>query len=183
MEGARSVVSDDHRGLVQTIARYFRGLVWQRCQVHSVRNVLNAVSLKDRREVLELLKVITEARSLGRARRAVEEVTSELGPKYPRVAKWREEQGKEILAVYQLPAGHRRRRRSTNLLERLSQERKRRTMVAPIFPHEAACQQLVCALAMQPNAEWMERIYLNMDVTPTRGYCKTLRKTIMKQAI
>jgi len=165
LAGVRFVVSDDHRGLVKAIARYFQEVVWQRCQVHFVRNVLHAVSLKDRREVLELLKEITLARSPVRARQALEAAAHLLRAKYPRVAKLLEEQGEEILAVYQLPPAHRKRLRSTNLLERFSQEIKRRTRVVRIFPDEAACLRLVCALAMEANAEWMERLYLKMGET------------------
>jgi len=165
LAGVRLVVSDDHRALVRALARYFQGAVWPRCQVHFVRNVLPAVSLKDRREVFELLKEIPLARRRVRARQALEAAAHQLRAKYPRVAQLFEEQGEEILAVYQLPEAHRKRMKSTHLLERLSQEIKRRTRVVRIFPDEAACLRLVCALAMETHGEWMERAYLKMDET------------------
>lgn len=95
--------------------------------------------------MLELLKGTTARGAWPQARRAVEEAASQLGPRYPRVAKLLEEHGEEILAVYQLPPAHGKRLRSTNLLERLSQKIKRRTRVVRIFPDETACLRLVCA--------------------------------------
>ena len=70
----------------------------------------------------------------------------------------------EILAVYTLPAGHRKRLRSTNVLERYNQELKRRTRVVRIFPNGASCLRLVCALAIETNEEWLARRYLRMDL-------------------
>ncbi len=75
-----------------------------------------------------------------------------------------------ILAVHQLPATHRKRMRSTNMLERVNQEIKRRTRVIHIFPNEQACVHLVSTLTMEVNQEWMERLYLRMDeVTETES--------------
>lgn len=78
-----------------------------------------------------------------------------------------EEQGEETLAVYQLPPEHPRRVQSSNLLERLNQEIKRRTRVIRVFPNEAACLRLISALAMETNLEWMERVYLKRTRQPS----------------
>ena len=82
------------------------------------------------------------------------------------MARLLEEHGEEILSVYALPEAHRKRMRTTNLLERQNQELKRRTRVVRVFPNEASCLQLVSALLMETNQEWMERLYLRMDTAP-----------------
>jgi transposase-like protein len=74
-----------------------------------------------------------------------------------------EEHGEEILGVYALPEAHRKRMRTTNLLERQNQELKRRTRVVRVFPHEQSCLRLVSALLMETNQEWMGRLYLRME--------------------
>jgi len=168
LEGVRYVVSDDHQGLRKAVERHFQGAIWQRCQVHLIRNVLSRVSRKDRGAVLEQLRSITEAPTREAARGALAGAVTALEKQHRKLAMLLEEQGEEILAVYQLPPEHRRRVRSTNLLERLSQEIKRRTRVIRIFPNEAACLRLISALAMETNLEWMERVYLKMDETTVR---------------
>jgi len=165
LEGVRYVVSDDHQGLRKALQRHFQGAIWQRCQVHLIRNVLNLASRKDRGAVLEQLRSITEAPTLEAAREALGRAVAALEKKHPKVAAFLEDQGEETLAVYELPSEHRRRMRSTNLLERLNQEIKRRTRVIRIFPNEAACLRLISALAMETNLEGMERVYLKRDET------------------
>lgn len=165
LQGVRSGVSDDHQGLRRALERHFQGAIWQRCQVHFMRNVLKLVSRKDRGAVLEQLRSITEAPTLEAARGALAGAIIVLEKRNRKLAAFLEEQGEEILAVYQLSPEHRRRMRSTNLLERLNQEIKRRTRVIRIFPNEAACVRLISALAMETNLEWMQRVYLKMHAT------------------
>lgn len=163
LRGVRYVVSDDHQGMLRAIERHFQGVAWQRCQVHFVRNMMNHVGARDKAAVLAQLKTITEAATLAAARKAKEEAVEALGRRNPRVAALLDRHGEEILAVYQLPEGHRKRMRSTNMLERVNQEIKRRTRVIRIFPNEQACVRLVSALMIELNQEWMERLYLRMD--------------------
>ena len=163
LHGVTYVVSDNHKGLRRAIARHFQGVVWQRCQVHFTRNILSRVSKKDRARVRNLLREITEARTVKTARACLQNVVEELTDSYPKVAEYLDEHGEEILAVYALPEQHRKRMRSTNMLERLNQELKRRTRVVRIFPNEAACIRLIAALAIETNEEWMARIYLKME--------------------
>jgi transposase-like protein len=164
LEGVRYAVSDDHEGLVAAVQRYFQGAVWQRCQVHVVRNLLAKVLPKDRPWVLERWRAAREAKTLQEARTRLRELVERLGAKYPEVAAWLEEAGEEVLAVYALPEAHRKRMRSTNMLERLNQELKRRTRVVRIFPDGPSCLRLVTALAMETSEEWEARIYLDMTV-------------------
>ena len=82
---------------------------------------------------------------------------------HPKVAEYLDTYGEEILAVYALPEPHRKRMRSTNMLERYNEEIKRRTRVVRIFPNEQSCIRLVVAMVMETNEEWMARRYLNMN--------------------
>jgi putative transposase len=163
LRGVRHVVSDDHAGMVKAIGRHFQNVVWQRCQVHFVRNALSLCGVQQRPLVLRLMKTITESPTKEAARAAIEQAVAELSKRAPKVARLLEEHGEEILGVYALPEAHRKRMRTTNLLERQNQELKRRTRVVRVFPNEQSCLRLICALLMETNEEWMERLYLSMD--------------------
>lgn len=163
LQGVRYVVSDKHRGIEAAVARHFQGAVWSRCQVHLKRNVCGKVRRKDRGWVMSLLTEITEAPGLDEARRALGRAVEALSDRYPDVARMVEEEGEEMLGVYALPAGHRKRMRSTNMLERWFEEVRRRTRVVRIFPNRASCVRLIGAHCMEANEEWLERRYLRME--------------------
>jgi putative transposase len=163
LRGVRYVVSDDHAGMVKAIGRHFQNVVWQRCQVHFVRNALSLCGVQQRPLVLRLMKTITESATRESAILALRQAIAELEKRAPKVARLLEEHGEEILGVYALPEEHRKRMRTTNLLERQNQELKRRTRVVRVFPNEQSCLRLVCALLMETNQEWMERLYLRME--------------------
>ena len=163
LRGVRYVVSDDHAGMVRAIERHFQGAVWQRCQVHFVRNALSLCGRQQRPLVLRLMKLVTETATREAAKAALAAAIAELEKKAPKVARLLEEHGEEILGVYALPEAHRKRMRTTNMLERQNQELKRRTRVIRVFPHEQSCLRLIAALLMETNQEWMGRIYLRME--------------------
>jgi len=165
LRGVRYIVSDDHKGLRLAIDRYFQGALWQRCQVHFIRNILARVRKGDRARVLELLRGITRACDLETAQDALKRAVEVLRISYPEVAGLLEECGEEILTVYQIPAEHRKKMCSTNMLERVNQEIRRRTRVVRIFPDDASCVRLVSSLAVEINEEWMGRQYLDMGET------------------
>ena len=174
LHGVRYVVSDDHQGLVRAVRRHFQGAAWQRCQVHFLRNALSLCAARDKPLVVGLLRSITEAETGEAAPEAIGQVVAELEKRAPKVARLLEEHGEEILAVYALPQAHRKKMRTTNLLERQNQELKRRTRVVRVFPHEQSCLRLVTALLMETNQEWMEQTYLDMSegapaVSPQAG--------------
>jgi len=164
LSGVSYIVSDDHTGLTNAIHRDFQGAVWQRCQVHFIRNALSKVSKKDRGRILAHLREITGSSCIESARKRLYEAVEVLTDSHPKVAELLDDHGEEMLAVYALPEQHRKRMKSTNMLERFNQELKRRTRVVRIFPNERACVRLVTALAMEQNEEWMERKYLNMNI-------------------
>ncbi len=162
LRGVSYVVSDDHQGMVKAIERHFQGAVWQRRQVHFVRNALALCGQPQRPMVLRLMKTVTEAPTREAAKAALEAATAELEKKAPRVAQMLEEHGEEILGVYALPEAHRKRMHTTNMLERQNQELKRRTRVVRVFPQEQSLLRLIAALLMETNQEWMGRVYLRM---------------------
>jgi transposase-like protein len=164
LKGVQLVVSDDHEGLKAAIARHFQGASWQRCQVHYARNLLGMVGHDDRRkELAEGLRGVFAAPSRLVALRLAHELAERWGESYPKVADHLAEHVEECLSCLTFPESHRRRIRTTNGLERLNQEIKRRTRVVRIFPNRASCLRLVTALAVEQSEEWITgRRYLDM---------------------
>ena len=164
LTGIKYIVSDEHKGLIKAVKRNFQSVIWQRCQVHFTRNILCRVSKKDRYKVLQLMREITNASTLESGRNRLKEAVGLLQRINLKAAEYLDENCEDILSVYSLPEPHRRRLRSTNMLERLNQEIKRRTRVIRIFPNERSCLRLISALAIETNDEWTSRKYLNMDI-------------------
>ena len=169
LSGVIYVVSDDHEGLVKALGRYFQGSMWQRCQVHFIRNFISKLGRRDAKRYLPLLKDVFAATNredaIIRKRRLVEELTKSK----PNISQWIDEDIEYCLTVYDLPEPHRRRMKSTNMLERFNQELKRRSRVIRIFPNEASCIRLLGSLCMEQSEEWETgRIYLNM-ITDLKG--------------
>jgi putative transposase len=164
LHGVRLVTSDDHAGLRAAIARHFQGASWQRCQVHFARNLLGRVGHQDRARLAEDLRAIFAAPDAAQARTAAHTCAERWRTRHPRVAGSLEEDLEDCLACYHAPAPHRPRVRTTNGLERLNQELKRRTRVVRIFPNRAALLRLVSALAMEQSEEWVSgRRYLTIE--------------------
>jgi putative transposase len=164
LRGVELVTSDDHRGLTAAIARDFQGASWQRCQVHFGRNLRGMVGLKHRAQLSEDLRGIFGAASATQARAAARACVAAWKASHPQVAVKIEEEIEDCLACYAFPAAHRPRIRTTNGLERLNEELKRRTRVVRIFPNREAVERLVTALVMEQSEEWVSgRRYLTMD--------------------
>jgi transposase-like protein len=164
LRGVELVTSDDHRGLRAAIDRHFQGASWQRCQVHFARNLLGMVGAKHRGRLGEDLRGIFGAATLAQARAAARACAQTWRSSHPQVAAQLEPDVEDCLACYAFPAAHRPRLRTTNGLERLNQELKRRTRVVRIFPNRASLLRLVTALALEQSEEWVSgRRYLDMD--------------------
>jgi putative transposase len=164
LSGVELVVSDDHGGLKAAIARNFQGAAYQRCQVHYSRNLLGMVGYGRRKELSEGLRGVFAAPSREVALRLASELAAHWRGSHPRVAEHLEEHIEECLTCLSFPESHRRRIRTTNGLERLNQEIKRRTRVVRIFPNREACLRLVSALAVEQSEEWLTgRRYLDME--------------------
>lgn len=165
LSGVRLVISDDHAGLRQAITRHFQGASWQRCQVHLTRNLLGQVARSTRAEVAAGLREVFAAPTRTQALTVARRLATQWRSTYPRVAEVLEEELENCLSCLAFPLEHQARIRTTNGMERLSQELKRRTRVVRIFPNRAACLRLVSALAMEQSDEWISgRRYLDVSL-------------------
>jgi len=164
LRGVDLVTSDDHAGLTAAIERHFQGASWQRRQVHFGRNLRGMVGARHRARLGEDLRGIFGAGAAAQARAAARACAASWKASHPMVAAKLDDDLEACLACYAFPAAHRSRIRTTNGLERLNQELKRRTRVVRIFPNRAAVERLVTALAMEQSEEWVSgRRYLSMD--------------------
>ena len=162
--GVEFVVSDDHEGLKQAIREILPGAHWQRCYVHFLRNALDYLSRKLADDCLQELRWIYDRRELAEARRDIAAWLAKWQAKHSRLCDWVEENIEETLTYYRLPQPHHKHMKSTNMLERLNQELKRRTHVVRIFPNAESCLRLVRALAVETHENWLEGPrYLDMQ--------------------
>ena len=165
MHGVRLVVSDDHSGLRAARQATLAGVPWQRCQFHAIQNAMKHVpKVAMRPEVARDLRRVFDADEPAEAERRLKEVVARYQKTAPQLAAWLEHAIPEALTVLTIPAAHRRRLRTTNSLERLNREIKRRTRVATLFPNEASLLRLASAVLSEISDDWeTERAYLNME--------------------
>lgn len=165
LHGIEFVVSDDHDGLKKAIREIFPEATWQRCYVHFLRNALDYLPRKGDHDCLQELRWIYERRSLVEAHQDIRTWVKKWESRYLKLCSWVEENIHETLSFYQLPFQHHKHMKSTNLLERLNQEIKRRTRVVRIFPNEESCLRLIRALSIETHEGWLEESkYLNMSL-------------------
>jgi putative transposase len=165
LQGVEFVVSDDHAGLKAAIREVLTEASWQRCYVHFLRNALDYLPRHGDHDCLQELRWIYSRRDVGEARRDLATWLAKWQAKYSKLCNWVEENIEETLTFYRLPAEHHKHMKSTNMLERLNEEIKRRTLVVRIFPNEASCLRLVRALAVEVHENWIEATrYLNMEL-------------------
>ena len=166
LSGVQYVVSDDHKGLVNALQRHFQGSMWQRCQVHFIRNFMTKLSRRKAKLYIPLLKDIFAATSREDAIIRKSKLLDQLEDEKPEVARWIDEEIESCFSVYNLPPSHHRRMRSTNMIERLNQELKRRSNVIRIFPNESSCIRLLGTLCMEQSEVWESgRLYLTMHTS------------------
>lgn len=165
LRGVDLVVSDDHAGLRAAIREVLPEAPWQRCYVHFLRNALDHLPRRRDDDCLRELRWLYDRRDAAEARRDLSSWLLKWQDKYPKLCDWVETNIEETLTFYRLPAQHHKHLKSTNMLERLNEEIKRRTHVVRIFPNEASCLRLVRALAVEMHENWIEATrYLNMDL-------------------
>jgi len=164
LQGVEFVVSDNHPGLRKAIREVLSEAVWQRCYVHFLRNALDYLPRKADDECMTELRWIYDRRTIEEARADLAAWLKKWGARYPKLCDWVEANIEETLTFYRLPRQHHKNLKSTNLLERLNEEIKRRTLVVRIFPNEASCLRLIRALAVEMHENWIEATrYLNME--------------------
>lgn len=164
LTGVKYIVSDDHSGLRAARRAVLPSVPWQRCQFHLQQNASKYVSrLDDRAPVARAIRAIFTEGDINEAREKLARAVSGWRTTHPMLAKWAEESLAEGFAVFGLPEAHRVRMRTTNGLERLNKEIKRRTRVATLFPNPESCLRLVSALLAEQDEEWLSgKIYLTM---------------------
>jgi putative transposase len=165
LRGVELVVSDDHAGLRKAIAEVLPEAVWQRCYVHFLRNALDHLPRKGDDDCLRELRWLYDRRDVNEARKDLANWLKRWQDKYAKLCAWVEDNIGETLSFYSLPLGHHKHLKSTNMLERLNEEIKRRTRVVRIFPNEQSCLRLIRALAVETHENWIEaHRYLDMNL-------------------
>ena len=164
MHGMKLIVSDDHKGLGNGRISTMPSVPWQRCQFHLQRNAQAYVpKVAMRSEVARAIRNIFNAPDRAEADRQLNILMDRYRDSAPQLAEWAEENLSQGLSVFELPAGHRKRLRTTNGLERVNKEIKRRTRVATLFPNEASLLRLVSAILAEISEDWeTERAYINV---------------------
>jgi transposase-like protein len=153
LRGVKLVISDAHEGIKATVSKVLNAS-WQRCRVHFMRNALAHAGKSGRRVVSAFIATAFAQDDAGAAKQQWRKVADQLRPKMPKLALLMDEAEPDVLAYMGFPAQHRAKLHSTNPIERLNGEIKRRTEVVGIFPNEAAITRLVGAILLEQNDEW-----------------------------
>jgi len=163
--GVQLVIADDHAGLKAARKAVFGGVPWQRCHFHLQRNAQAYVPRRSmRKEVAQDLRGVFNAPDRSSAEAYLAQLVRKYERRASRLAHWMEQNIPEGFTVFTFPVEHQRRIRTTNMLERLSQEIRRRTRVVNIFPNEASCLRLTSAVLMEMDEKWQTgRIYLSFQ--------------------
>jgi len=169
LRGVKLVISDAHEGLKAAVRKVISA-TWQRCRVHFMRNVLVHAPAGQRRMVSALIATIFAQETEAAARAQWASVTGQLRERIPKLAKLMDEACDDVLAHMSFPTAHRTKIHSTNPIERLNGEIKRRTSVVGIFPTEASIYRLVGALLLEQNDEWaLQRRYMTLETLAEVG--------------
>lgn len=154
LKGVDLVVSDDHKGLVNAIETHFQGATWQRCQTHLIRNILDASPKALQGELHGRLRLIFDSPDMETARRLLNETMDAFGSRAPKAVERLEAGFEDAMAVMALPQRYRKRLRTTNGVERLNQEIRRRERVIRIFPNEESALRLIGAVLVEIDEAW-----------------------------
>jgi transposase-like protein len=171
VRGVKLVISDAHPGLKQAVKEVFLGAAWQRCRVHFMRNLLARVPKSAQAMVAATVRTIFDQPDRTAAEAQLLQVVEALGERFPAVTHLLLEAEGEILTFYDFPPEHRRQIYSTNPLERLHKELKRRSAVVGIFPNRAAVLRLFGALLAEQNDEWLVAGHRYMSEMSMRKLC------------
>jgi putative transposase len=160
--GVRLIVSDDHQGLRAARQGVFGGVPWQRCNFHLQQNAMAYAPRQAMRVVIARdIRTVLQAADRGMAEANLKLIVQKYSKRIPRLSAWMEANLPEGLTVMEFPESHRRLLRTTNMIERLNREIRRRTRVVTIFPNVASCQRLISAILMEVDEEWqMGKRYL-----------------------
>ena len=164
LHGVDIIVSDHHKGLIKAIRQYFQGATWQRCQTHFMRNILDKTPKALQKEIHAKVRAILDAPDTKTARMLLNQVLDEYRPKATKAMDVLEEGFEDAIAVLELPERYRKKLRTTNCLERLNEEIRRRERIIRIFPNRESAVRLIGALLMEQDEKWASgKKYLDMD--------------------
>ncbi|MYB24014.1 MAG: IS256 family transposase [Acidimicrobiia bacterium] len=184
LSGVRLVVSDAHRGLAAAADRWFQGAARQRCRVHFIRNLLAAVPKSHQHMAAALFRTIFAQPDAGAVADAWDQVGDQLAGRFAKIGPLMEHAKADVLAFAAFPRSHWQKIWSTNPLERINKEIKRRSRVVGIFPNEASAVRLVGAILADLHDEWQatDRRYLSEDsmslLYPQRDSLATAELTV-----
>jgi len=165
LRGTELVITDDHQGLKKAVAEVLPEAAWQRCYVHFLRNALDHLPRKADDDCLMELRWLYDRKNLEEARRDLGVWLTKWQARYPKLCNWVEENIEETFTFYRWPLAHDKHLKSTNMLERVNEELKRRSHVIRIFPNPESCLRLMRALAVEIHEDWIEQHrYLNMEL-------------------
>jgi len=164
MRGLRLIISDDHVGMKKARKAVFPSIPWQRCQFHLCQNAQSYAPKKSMKvEIGETMREIFNSPTLEIARQMKKAAIEKYQKSAPEFAKWLEENIEEGLTVYQFPKEHRKKLRTSNGIERVNREIKKRTRVAVLFPNKESALRLVTGVVIEIHEEWITgRAYLDM---------------------
>jgi putative transposase len=163
LSGVRLVISDDHEGIKAAVSGELPGAEWQRCTVHFERNILAHVPTSSMAEVAQDIKAIFKVRRKKTAEALTEEFVELYEKRFPKAVSVFEAGIDDALTYLSFPGSHHARIRTTNMLERLFKEVKRRTRMVGVFPNETSASTLATEIALRSSEEWVLRRYLMMD--------------------
>ncbi|MFC1617558.1 IS256 family transposase [Candidatus Margulisiibacteriota bacterium] len=171
LSGIKYVVSDDHSGLKAALQTVFPGVIWNRCHTHLARNAQSYVSRRANKvDVASDIRDILQAPDQESAQFHLDRFVKLWEKKEPKLVEWAEDNIPEGFNVFNLPKHLRKQLRTSNLIERMNQELKRRSRVVRIFPNEAACLRLLSAVALEIHEDWLTgRRYLANDLTDSKS--------------
>ena len=163
LSGVRLVISEDHEGIKAAVSGELPGAEWQRCTVHFERNILAHVPSSSMAEVAQDIKAIFKVRRAKTAKALAEEFVELYGKRFSKAVAVFEVGIEDALTYLSFPGSHHTRIRTTNMLERLFKEVKRRTRVVGVFPNETSASTLATEIALRSSEEWALRRYLAVD--------------------
>jgi transposase-like protein len=165
LHGVKLIASDAHLGLQAALRAVFPGIPWQRCQFHLQQNAQAYVPKQSmKKSVAAKIRGIFNAPDRSEANRLLSQAIAEYQTAAPALAKWMEENIPEGLSIFAFPENIQRRLRTTNMLERLNREIRRRTRVVSIFPSEESCLRLISSVLIETSEEWETgSVYLSIS--------------------
>ena len=168
LRGLQLVVSDAHSGIRAALARHFQGVAWQRCRVHFKRELGRKVSYKVLKELMKDIAIVFAGEDRVECLRRGEEMADKWESRYASVSRMLRGGLEDCLTVLDFPESHRRRLRSTNMLENLMKRLKARTKVVGVFPNRSSCDRLIGSLLLEVHEQWSleEKPYFNMENVP-----------------